>query len=1473
MLAAMGILVALVLQGIVPLAAAGGAPIAPRGSPVPAGGSRAAATFPTPIRHVVTVMLENEPRSAVLAQGPFERYLAATYASASSYYGVCHPSAPNYLAATSGSTWQCGSDNYNVYNSSNIGDLMENASLPAWYGFMENMTHPCQTSSSGNYAIKHNPFPYYYDIVKGANSRCDRHDLPLTSWNGNVTNGTVPTYAWITPDQNHDGHNTNVSVADSWLKQWMSPLINDSWFNSTVFFVVWDEATGSNSNAGYNGTSGGLVYLTAVSPYAKKNYTLTTNASHYNLLSTTEWLLGLGATGNNDSTSTFPAMKALFNFSLGSAPAAPTGLSATTKSASSIALSWTNPSGGGLTNNTVYRGSSCGSWTRADSLGVATSVTVTGLAPHTFYCFAVSAWNSSGESPRSASATAATWGVPSAPTGLTISNLTSSTLSLAWTNPSGGGLLNATVYRGSTCGQLRNVTSVGAVSATNVTGLTAHSYYCFAVGAWNSSGESALSASASTATIGTPAAPSGLTATNVTATGLDLTWTNPAGGGLLNDTIYRGTSCSMLTNVTSLGVATSARVTGLTPHTFYCFGVAAWNGSGAGPISSTASTTTTGVPAAPTGLTAGTVTSTTVALSWHNPSGGGLRNDTVYRGASCGSWNNVSSLGVTSSTNITGLSVHRTYCFAVSAWNGSGESALSGTVRIATGGVPAAPTGLTASNITSASVRLNWTNPSGGGLLNDTLYRGTTCTVLTNVSSLGATSSSRVTGLSNHVSYCFAVSAWNVSGESALSGTVTVTTSGAPAAPTGLTASNITNRSVELNWTNPSGGGLLNDTLYRGTSCANLTNVTSLGRTTSTNVTGLSDHVRYCFAVSAWNASGESLRSGNVTVTTSGVPAAPTGLTVSNVTSTGLDLAWSNPAGGGLVNDTLDRGTACGTWTNITSLGVATSANVTGLASHTFYCFAVRAWNDTGASPNSSSASAATSGPPGAPGGLHVVNLSSTSALLAWSNPSGGGLTNVTLYVGAACGSWDRAVSVGVVGASIVGGLTAHTYYCFAATAWNDSGPSPLSGYAEGATVGVPAAPTGLAVAAVTASSVDLRWTLPPGGGVTNLSIEVGTVCGVWTRTVSVGAVTSGSVGGLAASTLYCFAVRAWNSSGGSGLSSTVRASTFGPPAPPTSVTAVALDDASISVGWTNPPGALLADTVSWGVDCTALTNNATTLGAATSLTVGGLRPATSYCVVVTARNLYGDSVASATASATTRPGAATALAVIGQNTTNLSLAWTNPVPSPSNVTLLAGASCGSWTWTLSVGVASRYVASGLAPNSIYCFAVETWSAGGPTLSGSVEGATLPGSPTLLRAASTNWSTVELSWTQPAGPVTFDVVLWGPSCGTWLASVTLPAESSYNVTGLDPNASYCFAVVALDGSLRSPPSAPVQASTPAAPGRTTPPGGGGGAWGTALPWYGWVGILGLVALGALVAARRATRRPPRPARAGATFPR
>ncbi|MEV4375838.1 glycosyl hydrolase family 18 protein [Streptosporangium sp. NPDC049644] len=167
---------------------------------------------------------------------------------------------------------------------------------------------------------------------------------------------------------------------------------------------------------------------------------------------------------------------------------------------------------------------------------------------------------------------------------------------------------------------------------------------------------------------------------------------------------------------------------------------------------------------------------------------------------------------------------------------------------------PATPTGLTGTgNVTTAS--LSWSASSGATGYN--VYRNGT-----KVGTATGTAFSEAPGAGTHG---YQVSATNASGESAKSGAVSVTVGNdqppPPPVPSGLAAT-VSGASVSLSWSASSGATGYN--VYR--------NGTKVGTATGTAFSEAPGAGTHGYQVSATNASGESAKSGAVSVTVTNTP-------------------------------------------------------------------------------------------------------------------------------------------------------------------------------------------------------------------------------------------------------------------------------------------------------------------------------------------------------------------------------------------------------------------------------------------------------------------------------------------------------------------------------------------------------------------------------------------------------------------------
>lgn len=185
------------------------------------------------------------------------------------------------------------------------------------------------------------------------------------------------------------------------------------------------------------------------------------------------------------------------------APNAPTNLSALAVSASQINLSWIAPANSTVNGYKIEQDVGClgiFSVLVANTTTTATTYSNTGLLADFCYAYRVFALNSAGSSVPSNVASATTFGVPSAPTGLVVTPLSASSLKLSWQPPQDIGGSKITGYQ-----IQRNGTVLVLNTANNNTVFVDKSLLplhtqTYRVAAWNSVGLGAFSANVSAKT-------------------------------------------------------------------------------------------------------------------------------------------------------------------------------------------------------------------------------------------------------------------------------------------------------------------------------------------------------------------------------------------------------------------------------------------------------------------------------------------------------------------------------------------------------------------------------------------------------------------------------------------------------------------------------------------------------------------------------------------------------------------------------------------------------------------------------------------------------------------------------------------------------------------------------------------------------------------------------------------------------------
>jgi phosphatidylinositol-3-phosphatase len=203
----------------------------------------------TNYQHVIWVWMENHSYPSIIgsSQAPYENRLANSCGLATNYHNISHPSLPNYVGATSGlsvAAVQKFSSDCSPSASCSTSAQSIFAQSPSWRAYEESMPSNCDNSDSSEYAVRHNPPPYYTSLTG-----CSPSDVPYTQLARDLANGTLPAFAFVTPNLTDDTHDAGVRTGDRWLAKNLPAIYNSAAFKAgtVVLFLSWDEGEGGTA--------------------------------------------------------------------------------------------------------------------------------------------------------------------------------------------------------------------------------------------------------------------------------------------------------------------------------------------------------------------------------------------------------------------------------------------------------------------------------------------------------------------------------------------------------------------------------------------------------------------------------------------------------------------------------------------------------------------------------------------------------------------------------------------------------------------------------------------------------------------------------------------------------------------------------------------------------------------------------------------------------------------------------------------------------------------------------------------------------------------------------------------------------------------------------------------------------------------------------------------------------------------------
>jgi hypothetical protein len=306
-----------------------------------AGSASSQATIPH-YQHIVEIMMENQLYKTIIGNplAPQLNALASQNGLATNYFGVTHPSEPNYMAAVAGSFFGVQDDNQfyctptlaatdsmctgttvnHTVSAQSIADQLT-ANGQTWKGYFQSLpavsgtvvktgpgangpyTFKSPSNALALYASKHNPFVNFTGTQDALGNMVS--DTQLAT---DLANGQLANYSLVVPNQCNDMHGTMgctslnglVAAGDTYVANTVNQITSSQVWKegNNAIVITWDEDDFSDQNVLGSGCcganpGGGHVATIVIRNHHSGPVVDSTAYNHYSLLRTMEGAFGL----------------------------------------------------------------------------------------------------------------------------------------------------------------------------------------------------------------------------------------------------------------------------------------------------------------------------------------------------------------------------------------------------------------------------------------------------------------------------------------------------------------------------------------------------------------------------------------------------------------------------------------------------------------------------------------------------------------------------------------------------------------------------------------------------------------------------------------------------------------------------------------------------------------------------------------------------------------------------------------------------------------------------------------------------------------------------------------------------------------------------------------------------------------------------------------------------------------------------